>query len=238
MSISTKPWLVPHLLTSAMNFEIPHSRTRRRIAAGLGAGVLLSPTWAQRVALGTSPVPSNGPNTSNSIGPFPEDQTRVIFFFQFNCGFSSMVHDAVHEWAVTLPKPIRFTAVHLAVNDDDRAAVVAHNTIKAVLPHRLREFERRSYDAVQGGQPYQTESTYANVIRHLGEPKSFTAALQQQTAARILRAGRLSTRYKVTAVPSFGIGGSLVLSANHTAGDYQALIGLVNGAVSRLLPGG
>lgn len=221
-----------------MTNPYPQSHLRRRILGALGASVVLAPSWSQRSALGASATPSQGPSTSNAIGPFPEDHSRVIFFFQFNCGFSSMVHDAVHEWAATLPNPIRFTAVHLAVNDDDRAAVVAHNTIKAVLPHRLREFERRSYDAVQGGQPYSAEATYAGVVRQLGEPKTFTNNLQQQAAARTLRAGRLSARYKVTAVPSFGIGGSLVLSANHTAGDYQALIGLVNGAVSRLLPGG
>lgn len=223
-----------------INLAMSSSRRAWLAAAGAVAGAAALPLFAQRRAAPGAAVPAGDASAAaqpSTIGPFPADKDRVFFFFQFACGFSSMVHQAVADWAATLPPSIRFTKIHVAINDEDLAATAAHAAVRTALPKRLHEFERRAFDAIQQGARYDAQATYARVIRQLNEPVKLDKEQQGKMIGRVMRAGQLSANYKVLVVPSFGIGGALVLNANHTGGDYQALIVLVNGAVSRLLPG-
>jgi thiol:disulfide interchange protein DsbA len=230
----------------------PDRRRRKLLLAVAGSLVSGAPSLAQsgagvghsaaRGALGElAPAQNTIPPERKQIGPFPEDKDRVFFFFSFECGFSAMVHEAVSEWGSTVPAKVRFRPVPIVLGDADLAASNAHSFVRTLYPNKLVEFERTAYAAVRRGKPYASPETYRQALRLvLGDGAKQVRLTKQSTEdilARALRNARLSARYQVDTSPCFAVGGTLILSANQTNGDYQALIALVNGAISRILEG-
>lgn len=230
-----------------MREECGLNATRRRFVAGSAGAAMFglphaqqrSSSAAKRSLLGeAAPGQNEGGNASSPpLGPFPEDAKKVLLFFAFSCPFSAMSHESFIEWAGTLPKPIEFARFPTVMNDSDQDSIVAHSMVRVLAPTKLLDFERAVFASIARGGNYAAAKTYVSALRESVGAKlpTISAAQHEQIAARVLRAGRLTNRYALAVTPSLAIGGSLVLTPNQTGGDYQSMIALANGSISRIL---
>ncbi|MDT8840312.1 thioredoxin domain-containing protein [Paraburkholderia fungorum] len=172
------------------------------------------------------------------IGNFVEDRDRVFMFFLYTCPFCAQYAQSLESWGKTIPKPMLFVPVPLMVDDPVAlSAAAAYYVARSLVPDRMAEFEGFAYAAGQQHYPAPTPVDFPQILYRMGlQRTAVLAALHSpETRERLLRAAALARRYRVKVTPDFGVGGRFVTNANYTGGNYDTLVQLLNGLVSKVM---
>lgn len=169
-----------------------------------------------------------------------EDKRRVLEFFMFTCGFCMQSDGMFTEWGRTLPKQMTFEQVPVVASKGDYNAALAYYAVKAAEPFRLEAFKqalfrRMTLAAMSGisneGIVEALKESGINRTRFL----EAVAAPQAQAAAE--RAAALTQEYQIDMTPTVVVAGKYLFHAGFTGGNYEMLIQLGNGLVSREIGG-
>lgn len=172
------------------------------------------------------------------IGDFAEDRNRVFMFFLYTCPFCAQYAESFETWGKTIPKPVLFVPVPLMIDDPVAlSAAAAYYVARGLAPDRLAEFEGRAYDLGQRHDPMPTAKDFPQILYGMGLQRDavLSALRSPETRDRLLRGAALARRYRVSVTPDFGVGGRYTTNANYTGGNYETLVQLLNGLISRAM---
>lgn len=198
------------------------------------------------VVTGTPNVPGRGSQDDSKInirpyleiGNFAEDRNRVFMFFLYTCPFCAQYAQSLESWGKTMPKPMLFVPVPLMIDDPVAlSAAAAYYVARSLVPDRMADFEGFAYTAGQQHYPAPTPVDFPQILYRMGLQRNavLTALHSQETRDRLQRAAALARRYRINVTPDFGVGGRFVTNANYTGGNYDTLVQLLNGLVSKVM---
>ena len=183
--------------------------------------------------------------------PIAADRKRVRLLFTYDCPFCLRYHNGLVNWGASLPSSLTFDAFPVITNGDNEnlvAAVIGRTIGQAVAPKVLPAFDHSMYTAIQGDAennvPAKAKLTIDDVLKALVAAGAKAKDIQQyvRTKGKAIEAGlprhvEIIRTYKLTATPSVAIGGRYVINPDHTQGNPQNLLLLLNGVVSRVVQG-
>ncbi len=221
----------------------PARRGFLRLLGGAATAGLVLPAFGQIATLpGMSAMPPAAAKPTlpfTAVGPFKEDELQVYAFFAFSCPFCRQHMANIAAWGATLPKPLRFEAVPICIDETGTQAARAYFAVRRAQPDRLATFEQAVYTQLQdagavGGSP----STYLAAAKdaHIDRTALDRWRRDGIVAREIVQARMRYERYRVEVTPSLAIGGQFVTEAGRTNGDYVMLLQLANGIISQMLP--
>lgn len=227
----------------------------RRNALALMAAAAAAPSFGQM-----RPNASAGAGGSDTMStkpydilekPIAADRKRVRLLFTYDCPFCLRYHNGLVNWGASLPSSLAFDAFPVITNGDNEnlvAAVIGRTIGQAVAPKVLPAFDFSMYTAIQGDAennvPAKEKLTIDDVLKALVIAGAKAKDIQQfvRTKGKAIEAGlprhvEIIKTYKLTATPSVAIGGRYVINPDHTQGNPQNLLLLLNGVVSRVVQG-
>lgn len=165
-----------------------------------------------------------------------QDKGRVIEFIAFNCNFSMETDETFMRWGNTLPKSMEFEQVPLITGLHEMPMVVAFYTVKHHFPDRMEEFKSNMYRWMTLSNGFGvSHATIAEIARTSGiRLDSFADAMKSKKVKdSSQRAAELAIAYAVDHTPTVVVGGKYLFHAGYTNGNYETLLQLANGLVSR-----
>ena len=168
------------------------------------------------------------------VGPFADDKNRVFLFYAYTCPYCAQYAPAIVDWGKTLPREMQLVRVPvITVERLSQVAAAAYYVVREIAPERVNEFDSIAYDTATSGS--LSPEIFTELLHKMGiSPKLAQETLNKKiTKDRMVRATLLSSRYRVTATPHFGIGGRFATNVNFTNGNYMLLMKLLNGLVSQ-----
>lgn len=214
---------------------------------GIGAGPVSAQTVDDDGTVPGLPTSSGIPGQDNGkinikpyleIGDFAEDRSRVFMFFLYTCPFCAQYAESFEAWGKTIPKPVLFVPVPLMIDDPTAlSAAAAYYVARRLIPDRIADFEARAYDLGQRHDPMPTAKDFPQILYGMGLQRDVVLSTlhSAETRDRLLRAAALARRYRVSATPDFGVSGRYTTNANYTGGNYETLVQLLNGLISKAM---
>lgn len=183
--------------------------------------------------------------------PIVGDTNRVRFLFSYECPFCRSYHNGLTQWGGSLPKPLAFDSVPLITSENESAsaAVLGRLIGQGFAPNILPNYDYIMYGMIQG----DPESGVAPA-GNFGIPEVLQALVQAGADKKALhrfltgkgkgienkltqQAAYIRT-YKLTSTPAVALMGRVVATPDHTQGNPQQFLLLLNGLVSRFIQGG
>lgn len=171
------------------------------------------------------------------VGNYPEDRTRVFFFFSYTCPYCNQSWSGMEQWGRTLPQNFRFVGVPVITTEpSSKVAATSYYIVRYLAPNRLSEFNRLAYAVGQNGRDTDGQG-YIRILYQMGfkAAEIERAANSPETEQRLRRAMILGKRYNVQMTPTFGVGGKYATHAGFTNGRYEVLVQLLNALVSQTI---
>ena len=201
---------------------------------------------------GGTPIPVGTPY--NEITPqIPADKKTVRLLFSYECNHCRNYHNGIHAWGKTLPKPIRFAATPIITDANNQSilhAVYGRLMAGMIAPKALLPYDMLIYNRIQG-DPYNSAPSSGaitlddtlKILVQSGIPfkqidlfikEGKTALIEKQLPfhAQVIRT------YGLKETPSIAIAGKYLVTPDHTGGNPQQFVGLLNGIVSRVIEQG
>lgn len=166
----------------------------------------------------------------------PADRRKVYQFFMFSCGYCMQSDAMFVQWARTLPRAFSFEQIPVITNDIDLSAAMAFYAVAMVAPHRVEAFKDQMYRlmTLSGGRGISKKEIFdAAMTAGVNGDRLYQALMSKQVSAATKRAVDLREAYSVEHTPTLGIAGRYVSHAGFTGGNYDMLLQLGNGLVSR-----
>lgn len=170
-----------------------------------------------------------------------EDRKRVLEFFMFTCRFCMQSDEMFMEWGRTLPRSMTFEQVPVITNKNDFNVAMAYYAVKQSEPQRLEAFKQALFRrAALAGISGNSTDSVLDALRESGASRArFLEAVASPTVREATeRAARLSAEYQIEMTPTVVVAGKYLFHAGYTGGNYEMLIQLGNGLVSREIGGG
>lgn len=165
-----------------------------------------------------------------------EDNGRVIEFIAFNCAFSQDTDETFTRWGATLPKNFEFEQVPFISGLHEMPIVVAFYTVKHHFPNRMDAFKSNMYRWMTLSNGFGvSHATIGEIVRSSGIPmdKFAEAMKSKKVKDSSRRAAMLAIEYAVDHTPTVVVAGKYLFHAGYTNGNYETLLQLANGLVSR-----
>lgn len=225
------------------------SLNRRRFGALLASLIASPPTLS---ANKTPPAPQGMP--FDEITPRVETDKYVVrLLFSYDCNHCRSYHNAVHEWGESLPKPFRFWATPIVAdtnNPNNIMAVYGRIMTEMIDPKALRPYDLMIYELMQGDPSsgkmpaarIRIEDIMSCIVRS-GVPAAQLGAFTKSKKVALIEKrlpehARAISTYGIKATPSIAVGGRYLVTPDHTGGNAQQFVSLLNGIVSRMLEKG
>ena len=201
----------------------------RRTMLSMLAGAVATPSFAQ---LAKSPSPDAVDSKPYDVlqPAIAADRKRVRLLFAYDCPFCLRYHNGLVSWGASLPKSVTFDAFPVIANLDNESVPMAivGRLIGQALDHKvLPAYDYAMFTAIQGdpqtGAMPKGTLNMDQVLNALVE-----AGINRTEIQRFVR---------TKATPSIAIGGRYVINPDHTQGNPQNLLLLLNGVVSRVVQG-
>lgn len=225
---------------------------QRRTALSMLAAMSAAPVLAQSGGSGSSSNATDTKLYGVLETPIAEDRRRVRLFFSYDCGFSRNFHTGLVSWGASLPRGISFVAYPVISDADDprlSVAVIGRLIAEELSPKSLPTFDFMMYTAIQGdpesnAAPKSTLSVndvlaalvQAGVDRH--QLAHFLKTKGKGIEKRLPAHAKAIKTYKLDATPSLVIGGRHLVTPDHTQGNPQTMLLVMNGLVSQIIQGG
>lgn len=160
----------------------------------------------------------------------------VVEFFSFSCGYCMQADQMILSWAKTFPGQFKFEQVPVVFTDDDIAMAMAFYAVQQVAPTQLGELKNALFLRMTMSQGMRLEQT--ELLRMVGRArvpmKAYLDAISSESVRKaVKRAAEMSSSYKIDTTPSLAVGGRYVTHAGYTGGNYETLLQLVSGLMSR-----
>jgi thiol:disulfide interchange protein DsbA len=196
----------------------------RRTMLSMLAGAVATPSFAQ---LAKSPSPDAVDSKPYDVlqPAIAADRKRVRLLFAYDCPFCLRYHNGLVSWGASLPKSVTFDAFPVIANLDNESVPMAivGRLIGQALDHKvLPAYDYAMFTAIQGDP--QTGAMPKGTLN------------MDQVLNALVEAG-INRTYQLKATPSIAIGGRYVINPDHTQGNPQNLLLLLNGVVSRVVQG-
>lgn len=183
--------------------------------------------------------------------PIAADRKKVRMLFSYDCPFCLRYHNGLVSWGSTLPSGLTFDAfpvITSADNDKLVAAILGRLIGQAVAPKALPAFDYSMYMAIQGdtqgGTGPRMRMDMDFVLGSLVEAgakaqdiKQFVQTKGKGIENRLPAHVEIIKTYKLTATPSVAIAGRYVINPDHSQGNPQHMLLLMNGIASRVIQG-
>ena len=226
---------------------------QRRNMLSLLAATAAAPALAQLRSQAPQPqVPAPDAKPYDVLAqPIAGDRKRVRLLFAYDCPFCLRYHNGLVSWGASLPSGVTFDAYPVIPDGENpkvAMAVVGRLIGQALAPKSLPAFDYAMYTAIQGDPMSSilpsSKMTMDDVLDALVQ-----AGVNQREMQQFLRTKgkgiekRLSAHvsaiktYQLTATPSVAIGGRYVVNPDHSQGNPQHMLLLLNGIVSRVVQG-
>jgi len=166
----------------------------------------------------------------------PLDRNVVRLFISFDCPYSMDSFESFSEWGKTLPRSLRFEVDQIASSSENIPYAVIWNAVKKVgTPKEQFEFAQTFFSYVRAQTiPPSNPDFYSKLFKEAKIP-NLALAVKATNKKELLAQVKRDYKYKITATPSFGIGGKFSASPEGTNGDYALYMELINGLVSQIL---
>ena len=184
--------------------------------------------------------------------PIKSDSNTVRFLFTYDCPFCRSYHNGLIQWGNTIPAPMRFAVTPVITSHSDNlvSAVFGRLLVQGLAPAKLNAYDYDMYAQIQGdsdtGQVGKVHISPNDVLRSVASATGLSGkqiadyinAKGKQIEKQIpLHAGYVQT-YGLTATPAVAIGGRIVVNPDHSGGNPQQFLLLLNAMVSRAIQGG
>lgn len=169
-----------------------------------------------------------------------EDGRRVIEFFMFSCNFCMQSDDMFTAWGRSLPSSMVFEQVPVIVSKADFNAAMAFYAVQKAQPHRLAAFKAEMFRRANlaGYSGMDSEAIIESVKAAKVSREAFLEAVASPlVAAAAERAAKLGQEYGIDMTPTVVVAGKYLFHAGYTGGNYEMLVQLGNGLVSREIGG-
>lgn len=184
--------------------------------------------------------------------PIAADRKRVRLFFSYDCPFSRNFHNGLVSWGSSLPSGIAFQAYPVIPDADDpkvAVAVIGRLIAQELSPKSLPAYDYMMYSAIQGDSDANTppairlsvEDVLAALVKagvDKNELQQFLRTKGKGIEKRLPAHAQTIKTYSLAATPSVVIGGRFVINPDHTQGNPQHMLLVLNGLVSRVIQGG
>lgn len=171
----------------------------------------------------------------------PGGKGRVMAFISFSCQFCMQTDEKFTSWATTLPKGIGFEQVPLIYTKSDIQLAIAFYSVFYTEPEKLGVFKQELYHlgTMMGQNQAIDNAALLSLAERTGLNVSvFAQATQTRTVKdAVARAIEITQKIGFDVTPSIIVGGKYLTHAGYTSGNYDALIQLLNGLVSREIGG-
>lgn len=222
----------------------------RRTMLSMLAGAVATPAFSQSAK---SQIPEAADSKPYDVlqPAIAADRKRVRLLFAYDCPFCLRYHNGLVSWGSSLPKSITFDAFPVIANLDNESvpmAIVGRLIGQALDPKILPAYDYAMFTSIQGdpqtGAMPKGVLNMDHVLSALVEAGINRADIQKfvRTKGKGLEkklqshADAVNT-YQLKATPSVAIGGRYVINPDHTQGNPQNLLLLLNGVVSRVVQG-
>ena len=231
--------------------------TRREMLAA-AAGLTAIPASA---GANSSAAPSTGSAAQDApmakpydiiSSPVKSDEKTVRFLFTYDCPFCRSYHNGLLQWGKTLPTPLRFAVTPVITSHSDNliSAVFGRLLVQGLAPAKLSAYDYDMYAQIQGdtdtGQVGKAQLSPNDILRAVASATGlsgkqitdFLSAKGKQIEKQIpLHAGYVQT-FGLKATPAVAISGRIVVTPDHSGGNPQQYLLLLNAMVSRAIQGG
>lgn len=226
--------------------------TRRSLLAWLPA-VAAGPVMAQSTTkiAGGEAVQSTGKPYDLVPTPVAGDTKRVRAFFAYDCLYSQRYLPGLVAWGSSLPRGVTFDSVAVIPDADNpkvALAVVGRMIALAMNPKVVAAYDYSAFTAIMGDEVLNTPPaqslTFNDVLDFLVKAGIPRADLQQFLRTRgkgieknLPAHAKVIKTYNLSATPSISIGGRVVVNPDHTQGNPDHMLLVMNGLVSKLVQG-
>lgn len=160
----------------------------------------------------------------------------VVEFFSFGCGYCMQADQMILSWAKTFPRQFKFEQIPVVFTDDDIKMAMAYYAVQKVAPAKLEEFKSALFLRMTMGQGVRIEQQ--ELLRMVAKARvpmdAYIDALGTDAVRNaVKRAAGMTSEYKIDTTPSMAVGGRYVTHAGYTGGNYETLLQLVAGLMSR-----
>lgn len=226
---------------------------QRRTILSMLAATAAAPTFAQLRSQGAAqqaqPLDTKPYDVLEQ--PITADKKRVRLLFTYDCPFCLRYHNGLVSWGASLPPGIAFDAFPVIPDGDNTKnamAVVGRLIGQALAPKVLPAFDYAMYTAIQGDSLTNTlpssRMSMDDVLDALVQAGVNQRDMQQYLKTkgkgienRLPDHVKAIKTYQLTATPSVAIGGRYVVNPDHSQGNPQHMLLLLNGVVSRVVQG-
>ena len=222
----------------------------RRTMISVLAGVVATPSFAQ---LSKSPSPDAVDSKPYDVlqPAIAADRKRVRLLFAYDCPFCLRYHNGLVSWGSSLPKSVAFDAFPVIANLDNESvpmAIVGRLIGQALDQKVLPAYDYAMFTAIQGdpqtGAMPKGALNMDQVLNALVEAgisrteiQKFVRTKGKGIEKKLQAHADAVNTYQLKATPSIAIGGRYVINPDHTQGNPQNLLLLLNGVVSRVVQG-
>lgn len=233
------------------------SLSRRRLSLLLASSLAAQGVFAAPATptLPKPPAPPQGAGLPfDEISPRVEtDRHRVRLLFSYECNHCRTYHNAVHEWGRTIPQPFRFTATPIITDSNSQNNILAvYGRIMAEMidSKALRPYDLMIYELIQGDPSRGVAAAgrlrledIMSVLVRAGIPMEKLKAFSKSNKPalvekRLPEHARAIQTFGLKATPSIALGGRYLITPDHTGGNAQQFVSLLNGLLSRMLERG
>ena len=222
----------------------------RRTMLSMLAGAVATPAFSQSAK---SQIPEAVDSKPYDVlqPAIAADRKRVRLLFAYDCPFCLRYHNGLVSWGSSLPKSVTFDAYPVIANLDNESvpmAIVGRLIGQALDQKVLPAYDYAMFTAIQGdpqtGAMPKGALNMDQVLNALVEAGISRTEIQKfvRTKGKVIEkklqahADAVNT-YQLKATPSIAIGGRYVINPDHTQGNPQNLLLLLNGVVSRVVQG-
>lgn len=230
-----------------------HTSLYRRRFALLLSSALVAPNVFANPKVPPPPAKSSGLPFDEITPRVESDRHRVRLLFSYECNHCRTYHNALHEWGRTIPKPFRFSATPVIAdpnNQNNILAVYGRIMAEMIDSKALRPYDLIMYEMIQGDPSRGVAATgrvqledITTALIKAGIPLSKLRAFSESNKPasiekRMPEHARVIKTFNVKATPSIALGGRYLITPDHTGGNAQQFVSLLNGLLSRMLEKG
>jgi hypothetical protein len=225
----------------------------RRFFLAFLAASAAGPALAQSTTkiAGAESVQSTGKPYDLLPTPVAGDAKRVRAFFAYDCLYSQRYLPGLLAWGSSLPRGVTFDSVPVIPDADNpkvALAVVGRLIAQAMNPKVVAAYDYSVFTAILGDEVLNTPPaqrlTLNDVLDFLvkaGIPRAelnhFLRTRGKGIEKNLPAHAQLIKTYHLSATPSISIGGRVVVNPDHTQGNPDHMLLVMNGLVSRLVQG-
>lgn len=184
--------------------------------------------------------------------PIASDNNIVRLLFSYDCPYCRSYHHGLVKWGESLPSPLAFKATPILTSDSDNLilAIYGRLLMEAIAPKKVDSYDYSMYVHIQGdpdsGQIAKARISSEDVMRTIMSSSGLSGdeiadklgKISSSLEKRIPLHAEIINQYELHATPTVAIGGRVTINPDHTGGDPQQYLLLLNAMVSKLIQGG